>query len=253
MSSSRLAAWLNNAAVLSVTLACASIIWLVISVHPALRKSQPIAAAASKAEKPGSPPLPSRPLSLQGAAIKGSTKARVGVVAYSDFQCPYCAKFARETLPQVLKEYVDSGKAFFAFRHLPLDSVHLHAFRAAEASECGRRQDMFWEVHDFLFANPTRLDSLSAHTFRKVRGLDLSSLASCLDGQAANTVTADATEARRVGITGTPTFLFGTTTDQGELKVTRREAGAISYRAFSAILDETRAALAATQGSSGGK
>src|SRR3989344_1987839 len=82
----------------------------------------------------------------------GSADAPVTIVEFSDFQCPYCAKFYFETFGQVYEKYIKSGKVRFAYRHFPL-SFHENAQKAAEASECAREQNKFWEYADKLFAN----------------------------------------------------------------------------------------------------
>lgn len=86
------------------------------------------------------------PVTLGNAPTRGSGK--IILVEYSDFQCPFCAR-AFPTVQQVLKEY--PGKVLFAYKHFPLTSIHPHAQKAAEASECARDQDKFWEFHDKLF------------------------------------------------------------------------------------------------------
>lgn len=84
-------------------------------------------------------PIPSLPVSLEGAAIKGNASAPIALIEFSDFQCPYCAAFARETLPQLEAMYVGSGKVLVAFRHLPLPTIHPFSRAAAEAAVCNRQ------------------------------------------------------------------------------------------------------------------
>ena len=71
-----------------------------------------------------SQPVPVTPVSFSNAPIKGDIHAKVGIIVFSDFQCPFCAKFARDTLPTLEKEYVDTGKVFLAFRNNPLIKIH---------------------------------------------------------------------------------------------------------------------------------
>lgn len=84
---------------------------------------------------------------------KGPKDAKVMIVEYSDFQCPYCGR-AFPTVNQVLKEY--NGKVRLVYKHFPLVSIHPHAEKAAEAAECAKAQGKFWEFHDKLF--PTQAD-----------------------------------------------------------------------------------------------
>src|SRR6266849_2191958 len=70
--------------------------------------------------------IPTEPLSLEGAPILGSASARVVIVEFSDFECPFCAKFVSETLPSLKHKYIDTGLVMLAFRHFPLP-IHPHA------------------------------------------------------------------------------------------------------------------------------
>src|SRR5262245_61333529 len=111
------------------------------------RATRPDPGNRSRLESVTNGPL----LSLAGAQTKGNVNARVVVVEYSDFQCSYCATFARQTLPELDSRYISTGKVVAAFRHYPVESLHPHAFKAAVAAECAGRQDRFWQLHDRLF------------------------------------------------------------------------------------------------------
>lgn len=89
-------------------------------------------------------------ITVGDAHVKGKGGTPVVIVEFSDFQCPYCAT-ALPTVQQVLKEYGD--KVLFAYKHLPLVSIHPLAQKTAEASECAADQGKFWEFHDQLFLN----------------------------------------------------------------------------------------------------
>lgn len=91
------------------------------------------------------------------APTKGTAGAPVTLLEYSDFQCPFCAR-AFPTTQKILSEY--DGKVLFAYKHFPLTSIHPHAQKAAEASECARDQDKFWEFHDKLFETQSDWASL---------------------------------------------------------------------------------------------
>lgn len=82
---------------------------------------------------------------------KGPSDAKVTLVEFSDFQCPYCASFYSATEQQIMKDYVESGKVRFVYKHFPLTTIHPNAQKAAEASECAGDQGKFWEMHDLLF------------------------------------------------------------------------------------------------------
>jgi hypothetical protein len=96
------------------------------------------------------------PVSLAGATLQGSPSAKVAVIEYLDFECPYCGKFARETLPALDAGYIRTGKVLLAVRHYPLPN-HQLAVKAAEAAECAGEQGKFWEMHLRLFQEPRNL------------------------------------------------------------------------------------------------
>jgi protein-disulfide isomerase len=84
---------------------------------------------------------------------KGSPRAPVTVYEMSDFQCPYCQRFALETFPTLEREYVRTGKVRWVFVNFPLTSIHSNAVPAAQVALCAGRQGAFWQVHDLLFTH----------------------------------------------------------------------------------------------------
>ena len=87
--------------------------------------------------------------------ILGEANAPVTIVEYSDFQCPYCRNFFEATYGQIKKQYVDTGKVRFVYRHFPLD-FHPAAQKSAEAVECAGEQNKFWEMHDAIFTEQVK-------------------------------------------------------------------------------------------------
>lgn len=188
------------------------------------------------------PPPPVEPVSIAGAALKGSSEAKVVVIEYSDLQCPFCGVFARNTLPAIEREYVDTGKVRLAFRHLPLETLHPFAMPAAESAQCAGRQGKFWEMQDRLFADQMHLDSASLMAQAKALKLNLKAFSACLKGEAAATVQEDAASAKALGVTGTPTFFVGVVQADGRVKVSERLSGAVSIVQFKAALEKLLAA-----------
>ena len=92
-------------------------------------------------------PVPKK-VNVGNTSTRGTAGAKVIIVEYSDFQCPYCER-AYPTVQQILKEY--EGNVLVAYKHLPLVSIHQYAQKAAEAAECAKDQGKFWEFHDKLF------------------------------------------------------------------------------------------------------
>lgn len=134
--------------------------------------------------------------------IRGNKNAKVTLLEYSDFQCPFCQRH-NPTLDQLITQYGDDVRV--VFRHFPLNSIHPQAQKAAEASECAAEQGKFWEMHDLMFANQSALDVTSLKGYAKTLGLSQSQFDSCLDtGKYASKVNQHASEAQAAGITGTP-------------------------------------------------
>src|ERR1051325_6412299 len=94
---------------------------------------------------------------LKGVSLAGSLLANatgsgpVAIVEVSDFQCPYCGTYARESWPSVKRDLVDAGRVRYVSMHFPLEQIHPLANGAAEAAECAARAGRFWEMHDRLF------------------------------------------------------------------------------------------------------
>jgi len=212
------------------------LIWAVISTRASQTTTQARGPAGNKVLP--SNPLPPRPVSLDGAPRQGLPSATIAVIVYSDFECPYSVKFATATYPTILKSYVETGRVQLAFRHLPLEQLHPLALKAAEAAECGARQGKFWAMHDALFTTPRAIDSNSLVEKAQKLGLDLRRFERCMSGEATARVRQDVAEAKAVGITGTPTFLFGKIEPDGRLRVVRRESGAIPASVFASMLDD---------------
>lgn len=136
---------------------------------------------------------------------KGAANAKVTIVEFSDFQCPFCSK-AEPSVDEVMKNYSDKVKV--VFRHFPLD-FHDKAFKAAEAAACAEEQGKFWEYHKHLFANQGALAIDDLKTHAKTLGLDGAKFDKCLDDGAMKAkVDADMAAARSVGVNGTPAFFI---------------------------------------------
>ena len=191
--------------------------------------------------RPAGPPGPPAVTGLvlpAGGATKGSAKAPLTIVEYTDFECPFCARYARESYPLLIREFVDAGRVRYVVRHLPLESIHPSARGAAQAAECARQQGKFWEMHDRLFANPQALSRADLDRTADALGLAMPAFRQCVDSPAAAAaVSRDLDEALRAGITATPSFIIGTTEPDGSVKALRRLSGAQPYPVFKAALE----------------
>jgi protein-disulfide isomerase len=184
--------------------------------------------------------IPLLELPINGAAIEGSNKARIVVVEFSDFQCPFCGKNAQANYPELRRQFIDSGKIRYVFRHLPLEELHPLAFKAAEAAECAGSQGKFWEMHDQLFANQNALAPADLINDGLAIGLNQSDFAVCLTrSRMADKVRSDLDAAQRLGLTGTPAFLLGEMDEGGALvKVTKRIFGAQAFPVFQTAIGQ---------------
>jgi protein-disulfide isomerase len=156
------------------------------------------------------PPLEDVYINIEGAMTQGDTKAKVVMVEFSDYQCPFCGRHATDTYPQLMDQYVKTGKMRYILKNFPLEQIHPYAEKAAEAAECMGEQGKYWEAHDRLFKNQQALDvkELPAHAL--VLGLDVPKFQQCLDGgKYTAKVKADVAEGTKLNVRGTPSFFFG--------------------------------------------
>lgn len=159
--------------------------------------------------------------------IKGESDAKVTIVEYSDFECPFCNR-ALPTVNEILDTYGDDVR--LVYRHFPLRSIHANAQKAAEASECAADQGKFWEYHDLMFENST-LVSGGVPQFKKWAselGLKTATFDNCLDsGEKVDDVDEDFATASANGVQGTPAFFINGTS----------LSGAQPFAAFKTIID----------------
>lgn len=159
--------------------------------------------------------------------LRGTRDARVTLVEYGDFQCPYCAR-AHGALTELMEQH--EGRVALVYRHLPLSDLHPFAMPAAEAAEAAGAQGKFWEMHDALFENQGMLDEDALPALAAGMGVDLQRFAQELkDGKHASRVEADAEQAGTLGARGTPTFFingerYHGDSDQASLAAAIREA-----------------------------
>lgn len=156
-------------------------------------------------------------ISIGDSPFMGSSNAPVTMIEFSDFQCPFCGRFFSQALPDIEKNYIDSGKVRLVYKHFPLENLHSNAMAAAIAAECANEQGKFWEYHNTLFENQTSWAQLSAIDTAKAfkqyaseLGLDANSFNSCLDsGKYTDKVNKDQKDGSQYGVNGTPTFFIG--------------------------------------------
>ncbi len=173
------------------------------------------------------PARPVKEVNVGDAPFMGGADAKVTIVEFSDFQCPFCARGAT-LMNDIKKKY--GNKVKVAFKNFPLP-FHNHAKKAAEAGLCAYEQnkDKFWKLHDKMFADQAGLavDGLVAKAVSL--GLDKKKFQECLSsGKFASRVNADMEEGKKVGVKSTPTFFVN-----GKMV-----NGAQPIEVFSEIIDE---------------
>ena len=187
-----------------------------------------------------SQPLQPVKISLDDDPIRGDPNAPITIVEFSDFQCPFCARFHTQTLPAILEEYIDAGKVNLVYRDFPLESIHPNALPAAVAAECANEQGKYWEYHDMLFETQNGWSRLSSEavisTFSEYAGevgLEQEQFDSCLEsGKYLEEVKNDLSDGRAYDITGTPGFFIGND-EIGFVKL----SGAQPFDSFKQVID----------------
>ncbi|MFQ5989352.1 MAG: DsbA family protein [Candidatus Methylomirabilales bacterium] len=147
----------------------------------------------------------------RGPAL-GSKNAPVTIIELSDFQCVFCEKFWRETLPRLETEYVNPGKVRLVYRHLAI--LGTQSLRSAQAADCAGEQGKFWEYHDMLFASRgfLRLTNGKLKGYAREIGLDQESFDRCLDsGKYTQKVKEETMMGLSLGARATPVFFINGT------------------------------------------
>jgi protein-disulfide isomerase len=171
-------------------------------------------------------------VSVDHAPKLGKSGAKVALIEFADFECPFCRNHASTVFPLLKERFIETGVAAYYYVHLPLTS-HRHAIDAAKAAECASGQGRFWEMHDLLFkvSEPT---SLVPEEIRKLAAslqIDLGAFDACL-GTVAERIDSDIAQANRLGIKGTPTFMLGTIAQNGTVALSTRINGARPLEVF---------------------
>jgi protein-disulfide isomerase len=190
---------------------------------------QPAGAAAPLALAPGQKVK----VDIGHFPIKGNDSAKVTIVAFEDFRCPFCERFYTQVEGQLIKEYVDTGKVKLAFRQYQF--LGAPSVIAGNAAECANEQNKFWEFHDYLYKNQPSESDVSMYTSDKLSaiagglGMDVTSFKSCLDStKYQKNVDQDLADGQKAGVTATPTFYINGT----------QLVGAQPYSAFKTIIDQ---------------
>jgi protein-disulfide isomerase len=164
--------------------------------------------------------------------------ARLALIEFADYQCPFCARHASEVAPALRREFLESGQIREVFVNFPLRS-HALAQKASEAGECAARQGRFWEMHDSLFKEPESLDPPSLTRRARDIGLELPAFEQCLNaGQTAPLVARQTKIGRDLAVTGTPAFFIGIVQADGSIELKKRINGFAPLDRFQQLITE---------------
>lgn len=178
-------------------------------------------------------------VAFDGTHFKGNKNASITLIEFADYQCPFCARFSRETLPQIERDYIATGKVKYVFSHFPLENHHPDSFKAAVAAECAGEQRKFWEMHSRLFSlqDTQYFNDWPRHA--EMLALDSTQFMRCLDSQATSSkVRTDLANGKNGGVKVTPTFFIGfTESNVSQMKPLQQILGAKPYTTFKEAFD----------------
>ncbi|RME89854.1 MAG: DsbA family protein [Anaerolineae bacterium] len=202
-----------------------------------------------------------QPRPMADANAMGDPDAPITITEYSDFQCPYCARFWRETEDLLVEHYVKTGKVYFVYRSMGNflgDNIARHtgvanyeSRDAAEAAYCAGDQNMFWEYHDILFSNQTGegvgdFTASRLMSYAEALGLDMDQFRECFRSHKYRSrVEQDQQDGLAAGVKGTPAFVI-TYEVNGETR-TKMIAGAYPFSTFQQEIEAALAEIAGGQ------
>jgi protein-disulfide isomerase len=187
-------------------------------------------------------------LTIPAARVRHSRGAgAVALIEFTDYQCPYCGRHARDTEPQIDATLVDRGAIRHVVLNFPLTRIHQNAEKAGEAAECAGRQGKFWEMHARLFGNQEALGEDDLLRSADAIALDRPQFTRCLAEDAAAEVKADIAEGSRLGVNSTPTFFLGTFERDGSIRLGKRINGAAPFQQFADLIEAVHPSTIARQ------
>jgi len=208
-------------------------------VQGTINNQQPAQAAAPQPQQPTKGVA-----SVDDDPVLGNKNAPVTIVEFSDYECPFCKRHFDQTLPELIKKYVDTGKVNIVYRDFPLSFHDPMATKEAVAANCARKQGgdkKYFEFHDEIFkrttSNGNGLNDEKIQTIAKDLGLNTGTFTTCLSDQTqTDEVKKDIADGSAAGASGTPTFVIGKSTSSGEIDGDL-VVGAQPYAAFQAVID----------------
>ena len=192
-------------------------------------------AQPSEAQARAIPALTS-PLLLQGEPVLGDPNAPLTIVEFSDFECSYCRRFHKQVMPQLKRDYIDTGLVRFVHKDLPMP-FHPYALPAAAAARCAGEQNRYWELYSSLFDQQNCLGCKGVLAIASEAELNTSKLQACMERESTLAqINANRSEASLHNISATPTFVIGPTQSDGSLEGQVIE-GALPWASFKLTIE----------------
>ncbi|TXG76366.1 DsbA family protein [Candidatus Dojkabacteria bacterium] len=204
---------------------------------------QPSGNPTPAAQQPAGQPSGPVRVSVDNDPVLGNKNAPVTLIEFSDYECPFCKKSFTDLLPELKKNYIDTGKVKLVYRDFPL-SFHANAQKEAEAAECARSQSndaTYFKFHDQIFtqttAGGTGLALTQLPVIAKNLGLNVNQFQQCLDsGKFKDEVAKDMADGSAVGVSGTPSWVVGTSSKDGKIEG-QLIVGAQPFSSFKGAID----------------
>lgn len=180
---------------------------------------------------------------INGGLKKGNATAKVVLIEFTDYQCPFCRRAHFVILPNLTKNYIENGKIEYIKRDLPITSIHNQAQLSAEAVKCAQEQGKGWQMHDELFRVQDEVGGSSTVFFGPTdikfvankTGLVIEQYDQCIkSGKYTNEVKNDIEIAKKLGFSGTPSYLIVKRGSENAVPI----IGAQGVEIFSAVIDE---------------
>lgn len=181
-------------------------------------------------ETPGAVALMAE-VQFENSPSKGSIEAPVVVIEFSDFDCPFCRKFASSIMPNLDREFIETGKVQWFFKNLPLKGLHPEALRKANVGDCLKPQGRFWDFYSHVFSNPPRSVS-NLMAYAESLSKDPIAFRTCLAAGQLDQVQSDTELAQSLGLMSTPTFLIGRRQAGRSMQVLHSVSGAQPVERF---------------------
>jgi protein-disulfide isomerase len=173
------------------------------------------------------------------------SKAKVAIVEFSDFECPFCKQYFDQTYSQIKKDYIDTGKVVYVYRDFPLSFHDPMATYEARAASCVRDQagdSKYFEFHDLVFKNTTSngngLTKIQVTEYARQTGIDIGKYQSCIESDKFNDeIAKDKSDGSKAGVDGTPGFVIGKLDKDGNVEGTL-VPGSQAYATFKTVIEE---------------